>query len=87
MVEKNHGEKLIGKVTHYYDKAGVAIVKLSAPAAVGDEIHFCGNKTDFEQTIESMQVEHEDIKKAKKGDEIGVKVNDKVREGDEVYIK
>ncbi len=86
MKEDTH-KKLIGKVTHYYDKVGVAIVKLSAPVTAGDEVHICGNKTDFEQTIESMQVEHEDIKKAKKGDEIGIKVDDKVREGDEVYAK
>ena len=86
-MEKNSHEKLIGKVTHYYDKVGVAIVKLSAPVAVGDEIHIYGNKTDLEQTVGSMQVEHEDIQKATKGDEIGVKVNDKVREGDEVYAK
>lgn len=86
-MEKDTHKKLIGKVTHYYDKAGVAIVKLSSPVAVGDEVHFCGSKTDFEQAIDSMQVEHEDIKKAKKGDEVGVKVNDKVREGDEVYAK
>ncbi len=86
-MEKKSHKKILGKVTHYYDKAGVAIVKLSAPVAVGDEVHFCGNKTDFEQTIESMQVEHGDIKNAKKGDEVGVKVNDKVREGDEVYAK
>ena len=86
-MEKKSREKLVGKVTHYYDKAGVAIVKLSAPVAVGDEIHICGGKTDLEQTVGSMQVEHGDIQKAKKGDEIGIKVNDKVREGDEVYLK
>lgn len=80
-----HDEKLIGKITHYYDKIGVAIVKLSAPLSVGDEIHFHGNTTDFTQKVESIQVEHSDIQDAKKGDEVGIKVNEKVREGDEVY--
>ena len=86
-MEKKSREKLIGKVTHYYDKAGVAIVKLSAPVAVGDEIHICGGKTDLEQTVGSMQVEHEDIQKAKKGDEIGVIVSQKVRKGYKVFKK
>jgi translation elongation factor EF-1alpha len=52
---------------------------------VGDNIHIKGGTTDFEQKVESMQIEHENIDKAKKGDVIGLRVKEKVREGDEVY--
>ena len=79
-------EKLIGKITHYFDKISVAIVELSGVLKVGDRVHIKGNSTDFEQDISSIQIEHEDMKKAKKGDAIGVKVDEKVREGDEVLI-
>ena len=79
-------EKLIGKITHYFNKISVAIVELSGVLKVGDRVHIKGNSTDFEQDISSIQIEHEDMKKAKKGDAIGVKVDEKVREGDEVYL-
>lgn len=84
---KEQGEKLVGEVTHYYSGAGVAIVKLSDSLSKDDEVHFCGGTTDFSQTVDSMQINHQDISSAKKGDEIGVKVVEKVREGDEVYLK
>ena len=76
--------KQIGKVTHYYDKAGVAIVKLTAPVAVGDTLKFKRGEQEFEQTISSMQVEHEAVEKAKKGAEVGVKVDQVVKKGTEV---
>ena len=79
-------EKLIGKITHYFNKISVAIVELSGVLKVGDKVHIKGSSTDFEQDISSIQIEHEDMKKAKKGDAIGVKVDEKVREGDEVYL-
>ena len=79
-------QKLVGKITHYFDKISVAIVELSGVLKVGDRIHIKGNSTDFEQDISSIQIEHENVKKAKKGDAIGVKVDEKVREGDEVYL-
>jgi len=79
-------EKLIGKITHYFDKISVAIVELSGALKVGDRVHIKGHGTDFEQNISSIQIEHENVKKAKKGDAIGVKVDEKVREGDEVLI-
>ncbi|MBI4385524.1 translation elongation factor-like protein [Candidatus Parcubacteria bacterium] len=75
-------EKPIGKVTHFYSKLGVAIVKLAAPLAVGETIHVQGATTDFTQAVESMQVEHESVQKAGKGDVVGLKVADKVREHD-----
>ncbi len=79
-------ETLIGKITHYFGKISVAIIKLdSGELNVGDTIHIKGHTTDFTQTVGSMQIEHETIEKAKKGDDIGLKVDSKVHEHDEVY--
>ncbi|MBI2582961.1 translation elongation factor-like protein [Candidatus Azambacteria bacterium] len=78
-------EQLIGKVTHYYSKLGVAIVELSGTLSAGDRVHVKGHLSDFEQPVDSMQVEHQNVENAKKGDVIGLKVSEKVREGDEVY--
>ena len=74
----------VGSVTHYYDKIGVAVVDILAPLKVGDKIKVTGS-TEFEQEVGSMQVEHEDIKKAKKGDQIGMKVDQPVKDKDEVF--
>jgi len=84
--EEDLGEE-VGKVTHYFDKIGVAVVELAKGLSVGDNIRIKGATTDFEQKVESMQVEHEKIEKAKKGDAIGLKVKDRVRLNDKVYIK
>jgi len=79
-------EKLIGKITHYFTNIGVAVVEItSGGLKVGDKIHIKGGNTDFEQKVESMQVEHEGVEKAKKGEGVGLKVNEYAREGDEVY--
>jgi putative protease len=78
-------EKLIGKIVHYYTNIGVGIVELADKLNVGDKVHVKGSSTDFEQTVDSMQVEHENVEAAKAGESIGVKLNEKVREGDEVY--
>lgn len=76
----------VGKVTHYYDKISVAIVELSSPLANGEKVKFSrGGEDLFEQQIESMQVEHKKVDSADKGDVIGLKVNEPVREGAEVY--
>jgi putative protease len=84
MAEKK--EKLIGQVVHYFSKIEVAVIKLSAPLSEGDTIHIVGGEeTDFEQTAESMQMDHKEMKKAKKGDEVGLKVKEKVREGYKVF--
>lgn len=79
-------EKLIGKITHYYAKIGVAIVELAAKLKVEDKIHLKGHETDFEQLVSSIQIEHQNINVAKKGDVIGMKVDQKIKEGDEVYL-
>ena len=78
-------EKLIGTVVHYYGKAGVAGIVLSGRMKVGDTVRFKGHTTDFSETVESMQIEHETVAKAKKGDDVGIRVSDRVRIHDEVY--
>jgi len=78
-------EKLIGKITHYFGNIGVGIIGLTDSFSVGGKIHIKGASTDFEQEVVSMQVDHKDINEAKSGDEVGVKLEQKVREGDIVY--
>lgn len=76
----------VGKVTHYFDKLSVAIVELSSALGVGDKLKFVrGGEELFEQTVDSMQVEHTKIESAKKGQSVGLKVNQEVKEGAEVY--
>ena len=78
-------KQLIGQVTHYFSKIGVAIIKLEEPLLKGDRIAVVGSTTDLEQNVKSMQVDHHNIEEAKVGDLVGLKVKDKVREGDAVY--
>ena len=77
--------KPIGKVTHYYGGIGVAIVKFNKAVKKGEKVCFCGSTSEFDQVIGSMQFDHKDIAVAKKGQEIGIKVDQKVREGEEIY--
>ena len=77
--------KLIGKVTHYFSKIGVAVIELSDTLKVGETIRIVGGETDFDQVIESMEIEHQKIEIAKAGDSVGLKVSQKVREGYKVY--
>jgi len=78
--------KLIGKVSHYFSKIGVAVIELSDKLSVGDTVRIVGGETtDFEQAVDSMEMEHEKIKEAKAGDAVGIKVKEKVREGYKVY--
>ena len=80
-------EKQIGLVSHYFDHVKVAAIKLTASLKVGDVIEFKGGEVDFEQKIGSMQIQHEKVEKAKKGEEIGIKVKEKVRKGYRVFKK
>jgi len=76
----------VGKVTHYYDKIGVAVIELSAPLSVGDKIKFVrGGEDLFKQEISSIQIEHEKKDSAKKGDVIGLKTDGEVKEEADVY--
>ena len=77
--------KEVGKVTHYYTKLGVAVIELSDTLKVGDKIKIKGATSDFEQPVDSMQIEHENIEEAKAGQSIGMKVKEHVREHDVVY--
>lgn len=73
-------------MTHYFGHIPAGIIKLTAPLKVGDKIHFKGATSDFEQEVTSMQIDHKDVKEAKKGDEVGIQVTDRVREEDEVFL-
>jgi len=79
------GKTEIGKVTHFYSKINVAVVELTAPLSVGDKVLIKGDTTNFEQTVESMQIEHQNIQRAEAGKAIGLKVKDRARPGDIVY--
>lgn len=78
-------QPLLGKVVHYYDKIGVVIVKLQKGLNVGNKIKFVRGDSDFEQTIESMQLDHAPVQEAKTGQEIAIKVNQPAKEGTLVY--
>ena len=78
-------EKLIGQVSHWFGKIGVAGIELTDELAVGDHIHVMGHTTDFEQEVTSMQVMHQDVSEANSGDEVGIKVQFRARPGDRVY--
>jgi len=75
----------VGKVAHFFSKISVAVVDLTATLSIGDRIRIQGPTTDFEQTVDSMQIEHENVATAQKGQSIGLKVKERVREKDTVY--
>ena len=77
--------KLVGEVTHFYNHIGVAVIDLKDALQVGDQVHFFGRSTDFRQEVTSMQVEHEPISEAGKGQEVAVKVEQRVRKRDKIY--
>jgi len=85
MPKVNSEPKPIGEVTHYYSNLGVAIVKFSKAVPVGARLKFKGATTNFEETISSMQYDHKSIERAEKGKEVGLKVSEKVRDGDQVF--
>lgn len=79
-------EKEIGFVSNYFSKISVAAVEItSGTVSVGDTLHFLGHTTDFETRVASMQIEHKSVTEVKKGDSVGIKVGEKVREKDKVY--
>ena len=75
----------VGRVTHFYTRISVAVVDLSGDLSVGDRVVVRGASTDFELVVESMQIEHENVERAGAGQSIGLKVKERVREGDVVY--
>ena len=82
---KPAAKKLVGKIAHFYPKISVAVVEVAAPIKTGDKISIEGHGKAFEQTVGSMQIEHEQVPVAKKGQSIGMKVAEEVKEGDLVY--
>ena len=79
-------EKEIGVVSSYFSHVGVAAIKLSDTLKAGDKVHVKGNTTDFEIKVGEIQIERKPVKQAKKGDHIGIKVPDKVRPNDKVFL-
>ncbi|OGY54935.1 MAG: hypothetical protein A3A24_03355 [Candidatus Buchananbacteria bacterium RIFCSPLOWO2_01_FULL_46_12] len=79
--------KQIGKITHYFSKIGVGVIELSGQLKIGDSIVVSGHGHEFEQAVDSMQVEHEEVSEAKPGDTVGMKVKEPVKEGDLVHLK
>ncbi|MDO8452887.1 MAG: hypothetical protein Q7S79_03995 [bacterium] len=82
----NQAQK-IGRVSHYYDKIGVAVIDLEAPLRVGDTIKFArGGEDLFDQVVESMQLDREAVQEGKNGDSVGVQTKEEVKNGAEVYL-
>ena len=77
----------IGRITHFFSKINVAVIELKAPLKVGDTIVVKGPTTDFQQVVESMQIEHKNVQTGEAGQSIGLKVIQRVRETDVVYRK
>ena len=75
----------IGDVSHYFTRIEVAVVELVGKMKVGDHIHIKGATTDFTQKVESIQIEHSRVEEAGAGDSVGLLVDYRVRQGDEVY--
>lgn len=76
---------LIGKVIHFYDKIGVAVIKLEKGLKVGDKVKFVKGEDSFEQIVESMQLEHNPVQEGKLGNEVAVKVDQQTKEGTLLY--
>ena len=77
----------IGSITHFFSKISVAVVELTASLVVGERILVKGPSTDFEQAVESMQIEHKNIQRAEAGQSIGLKLVQRAKEKDVVYKK
>jgi putative protease len=77
--------KQIGTITHYFDHIGVAVLALTVKVSLGDKIHILGHSTDFEQELSSMQIEHKPVESAKPGDDIAIKVTQRVHPNDKVF--
>jgi translation elongation factor EF-Tu-like GTPase len=86
MCEQEVEGRKVGEVSHYFGKISVAAIKLEDALKVGDEVRILGHTTDFTQTVDSMQIENEFVEEAGAGDEIGIKVKDRVRAGDDVCV-
>jgi len=78
-------EKEIGKITHWYDKISVAVIKLTDVLKKGDRIKIKKGTEEIEESVDSLQIDRIDVEKGKKGDEVAVKLSKKAKEGSIVY--
>lgn len=78
-------EVKVGVISHYYSHLGVAAVVMEGELAVGDTIHIKGHTSDFMQKVESIQLEHKNVNKTTKGEDVGIKVKGHAREHDVIY--
>ncbi len=85
MADEPQEKKLVGKVTHFFTNINVALIELSDTVKVGENISIEGSTSNFEQKIDSMQINRKDVEGAKKGDAVGIKVRERVRPGDQVF--
>ena len=79
-------EMLIGEVIDYFAKVGVVALRLSAPLKVGDRIKVKGGEHEFEQEVESIQMDRVDVDSAETGEEVGVKVDERAHKGNKVFL-
>lgn len=79
-------EKQIGTVTHWYDKLGVAVVKITGKLSKGNAVKIKKGDDEFEDTVSSIQIDHKDVVSAKKGDDAAIKLSQKVKEGAAVFL-
>jgi len=79
-------EKEIGVITHWFDKINVAVIKLNGSVKKGDKIKIKKGDTEFEETIDSMQIDHKSVDSAKKGDDVAIKLSEKTKEGASVFL-
>lgn len=75
----------IGEVTHYYNRIGVAVLSLVEPIHIGDMVHFWGHTSDFQQRVVSLQIEHQAVQEAEPGQDVALRVDQRVRRNDKVY--
>ena len=80
------GEKFLGKVEDFFGKIFVVALTLKEALSVGDTLHIHGHTTDFTEEVKSMQIDHKPVQSAKKKDSVGIKVGQKARKGDNVYL-
>ena len=78
-------ETRIGQISHYYDRIRVMVLSLTDKLNVGDKVHVLGHTTDFVQEVTSMEIEHKKVSSVSPGDEVALKVNEPVKEGDVIY--
>lgn len=80
-------EQFIGAVTHYFGEPGVAALTLTdGPLSTGDTIHVKGATSDFTQTVDSLQIDNESVESAAIGDQVGIKVTERARSNDKIYV-